>query len=55
LSNEGKLRCAGNAIAALWIFGGALYFFFHFTAVFYHANKSAIDSLFDRVRQLAGG
>jgi hypothetical protein len=55
LSNADKLRWGGNAIAALWILGGALYFFVHFTSVFYQANKSAIDGVLDRIRQLVGG
>ena len=35
------------AITAIWIAGGACYFFYRFTTVFYTSNKSAIDGLLD--------
>jgi hypothetical protein len=41
-------RAGGNAVAALWIFGGMFFFFLRFSAVFYHANKAAVDSFLAR-------
>jgi hypothetical protein len=50
-----RLRRAGNVAAALWVFGGAFYFFIHFTLVFYRANEPAILGVLERIRQLLTG
>ena len=44
----------GNLLAAQWIFGGMLFFFIRFTAVFYHANRAAIDQLLSRWMPVRG-
>ena len=43
------LRYALIALAAVWIFGGMLFFFLRFSAVFYRANEPAIQHVFDRL------
>ena len=45
-------RVAGTLAAAIWIFGGASFFFFHFTVVFYEANKAALHGVLDRLWQI---
>lgn len=45
------LRWIGNALAALWIFGGMLFFFMRFSFAFYSANQSAIDRLLERLQR----
>jgi len=42
-------RAVGNALAAIWIVGGTLFFLVRFAAVFYRANQGAIDRLLDRI------
>lgn len=42
-------RVVGNALAAIWIVGGTLFFLVRFTAVFYRANQDAIDRLLERL------
>lgn len=39
-----RLGKAGLYLAALWIFGSGLFFLVRFTAEFYRANETAIDS-----------
>ena len=39
----------GNALAAIWIVGGTVFFLVRFAAVFYRANQDAIDRLLERL------
>ena len=39
---------AAYGIAAAWIFGGAAYFYIHFTQVFYEANRGGFELLWQR-------
>ena len=41
----------GIMAAALWIALGTLYFYVHFTLVFYRANQRAIDGVLTQVRE----
>lgn len=45
LSNTRGWTWLGYAVASLWIFGGAVFFYVRFSMVFYHANKGAIDEV----------
>jgi len=42
-------RAVGNALAAIWIVGGMVFFLVRFAAVFYRANQDAIDRLLERL------
>ena len=46
------LKTLRRRLAAAWIFGGALYFYFHITRLLVQENASAIESLGDRLREL---
>ncbi len=39
------LARAGYSLAAVWIFGGAAYFFVQFSLAVYRAHESSIDGL----------
>lgn len=41
--NSKTTKVVGYTAAALWIFGGALFFYGRFTVVFYRANQRSID------------
>lgn len=43
------LHILGNILGALWIAGGMLFFLIRFSSIFYHSNKSALDSLLNRL------
>jgi hypothetical protein len=45
----GLWRQIGYALTAAWIFGGGVFFLFRFSAIFYGANKSAIDALLEKL------
>ncbi len=45
---------AGYILAAIWIFGGALWFYIRFTIAFYTANKPSIDSALSRLLETLG-
>jgi len=47
---EKVLRLFGNAIGALWIAGGMLFFLIRFSSIFYYSNQSALDSLLSRLQ-----
>lgn len=46
------LRTVRRWVAAAWIFGGALYFYFHITRLLIQENASAIESIGGRLREL---
>lgn len=46
------LQRAGDIAAALWIFGGAIYFYLYFSLTFYQSNRSAIDGIWGRLREI---
>ncbi len=48
----GRLKSAGHWAAALWIFGGALYFYIRVTWLLVQENRVAIQDLGERLRQL---
>jgi len=54
MSTKTWLRGLGTVVAAMWIFGGALFFFLRFSFVFYSENKTAIDGAFQRVSAYFG-
>lgn len=45
---------AGYILAAIWIFGGAIWFYIRFSIVFYTANKPSIDGAFSRLLETLG-
>lgn len=42
---------AGYVLATIWIFGGACWFYIHFSYIFYLANKSSIDAALARLSE----
>jgi len=46
------LRTFRRWLAAAWIFGGALYFYFRVTRLVIQENASTIESLGERIREL---
>ena len=50
--SPGRLKSAGDWAAALWIFGGALYFYLHLTWLLVRENQAAIHAFGERLRQL---
>lgn len=50
MATPDPLHRTAYGLAAVWIFGGALYFYAHFTQVFYEANQSAFEILWERMR-----
>ncbi len=50
--SPGRLKSAGHWAAALWIFGGALYFYVRLTWLLVQENQAAIHALGERMRQL---
>lgn len=53
-SREALWSWVGTAAAALWIFGGALYFLVHFTSVFYASHKESIDAAVAGLGEMVG-
>ena len=47
-----RLKSAGHWAAALWIFGGALYFYIGLTWLLVQENQAAIHALDERLREL---
>lgn len=45
---------AGYILTAIWIFGGAIWFYIRFSIVFYTANKPSIDGAFSRLLETLG-
>jgi len=43
--NRDLLNGLGNAIAAVWIMGGAFWFHVRFALIVYHDRKNEIDAL----------
>lgn len=41
------------SMAALWIFGGAAYFYIRFSVIFLNDNRAAIDGLLQRIQSIA--
>jgi hypothetical protein len=52
VTSNRRIQMGGNIIAAIWIFGGALFFFCRFTLAFYEANRPAVHGALDHLRQL---
>ncbi len=50
--SPGRIESAGHWAAALWIFGGALYFYIHLTRLLVQENQSALHAFGERLRQL---
>lgn len=48
------LIAAGYTVAGLWIFGGSLFFYLRFTAVFYFDNEAAINDAIVRLWEILG-
>ena len=51
-SSPGRLNSAGHWGTALWIFGGALYFYVRLTWLLVQENQTAIHAFGERLRQL---
>lgn len=47
-----RLKAMGHPIAAVWIFGGALYFYARFSWLLIRENQAALDALGERLRLL---
>lgn len=47
-----RLKDMGHLIAAVWIFGAALYFYARFTWLLIQENHAALDALAERLRLL---
>ena len=47
-----RLKSAGHWAAALWIFGGALFFYVRLTWLLVQENQAAIHALGERLREL---
>jgi len=46
-----RLKSSGHWVAALWIFGGALFFYIRLTGLLIQENQAALDALGERLRQ----
>jgi len=51
-SSPGRLESTGHWAAALWIFGGALYFYIRLTWLLVQDNQAALHALGERLREL---
>lgn len=49
---SGRLESSGHWAAALWIFGGALYFYIRLTWLLVQDNQAALHALGERLREL---
>ncbi len=47
-----RLKAIGHLTAAIWIFGGALYFYARFTWLIVRENQAALNAIGERLRQL---
>ena len=48
------IRAFGTSVAALWIFGGAAYYYVRFSMTFYEANRAAFEDLASRIGEAFG-
>lgn len=48
--SDPRLIAAGYWLAAVWIFGGAVYFYGHFSLLFIQENRAGLEAVLERTR-----
>ena len=48
------VRVVGNALLTVWIFGGAVIYYYRYSWFFYREHEQAIAQLIDQIREFVG-
>lgn len=48
--SDPRWNAAGYWLAAAWIFGGAIYFYGHFSLLFIQENRAGLEAVLERTR-----